>query len=286
MKKTFVFGNNEHIVSIPDKKENVSYLIKEAAEFTKIAPNRIRLYFLQGKSEIVVQNQYESIESIKADRFIVKDSGPQFSFMVNDLFEYIPPLLIWMGFLLFIKPECNNWIKIATCMWMFHFSKRSFEAVFVHTYSHKTIPVFSVMDNSCFKNCIYYWIFAFLISYSIISNREKVQITNLKIIYIVLFIVSELLNFYCHIKLRLLRPNGSLKHYCPRGFLFDQITAPNYTFEIFSWIFFFLFTNSIFVLIFAFCGGFQMFLWADEKRKRLSINYKEVEGRGRILPFL
>lgn len=285
MIKTIVYRDHEETLTIPDKNEEVSYLVKEASRITKISPTRIRLYYVHDNNEIVIQNQHELIEMIQANRFVVKDSGPQFSFMINDLFEYIPPLFIWIGFLLCIKPENNNYIKIATCMWMFHYIKRSFEAVFIHTYSHKTIPIFSVMDNSCFKNCIYYWFFAFLISYSVLSGKKNIQVKNMKIIFIILFIVSELLNFYCHLKLRLLRPKGSLKHYCPRGFLFDHITAPNYTFEILSWIFFYLFTNCISVLIFAFCGGFQMFLWADEKRKRLSVNYKEVQNRGRILPF-
>ena len=267
------------------KDSQTEDIFKESARFSKINIDRIRLYIEKNGSKIPLP-KYQPVSEIPSNSIIIVDSGPQFSFMINDLFEYIPPIFIWIQTLFFIQPKLNKYINTATLMWQFHFTKRSLEAVFVHTYSQKTLPIFSLLDNSCFKNCIYYWTFAVLISFSVIKRWNfQVRYPELQNAGIWLFIISEILNGYCHIRLRFLRPKGSLGHYLPTGFLFNQITCPNYTFEILAWIGFGLFTQSIFSFLFPLCGGAQMLLWADEKRKKLATKYPEVMKRGRITPF-
>lgn len=276
-----------------DQKQNVDIsensqteaLLKEAERFSKVKAARIRMYFMKNGTKIPIQ-MHQSVEIIDSKEILVVDSGPQFSFMINDLFEYIPPIFIWFAFTAICKVEFNFYMKAATYMWVFHFAKRSFEAVFVHTYSQTTLPIFSLLDNSCFKNCIYYWTFAVLISYFVCRNYSYVSQTPiLQYIGIVIYIISEILNGYSHLRLRNLRPKGSLDHYLPTGFLFDQITCPNYTFEILSWIGFGIFTQHFVSFLFPLCGGVQMFYWADEKRKKLAVKYPEVMKRGRITPF-
>ena len=165
--------------------------------------------------------------------------------------------------------------------------KRSFEVVFVHTYSHKTIPIFSIMDNSTFKNCLYYWIFAIVISVNVVRNSQKYLTLNSEVqdVGLAMWIASELLNGYSHLQLRKLRSKGSLGHFLPRGFLFNTITCPNYTFEILSWVGFTMYVQTYTAALFPVCGGVQMLLWADEKRKRLATKWPEVMHRGRITPF-
>jgi very-long-chain enoyl-CoA reductase len=43
-----------------------------------------------------------------------------------------------------------------------HYAKRILETIFVHHFSHATMPL-----SNLFKNCTYYWCFAALMSYFI-----------------------------------------------------------------------------------------------------------------------
>lgn len=284
MNYELIYNNDKKDVTVP-KNGFTEDLLKEATIMTKIDISRIRLYYNYKGKRIPLQ-AHQQLNVTPSQSFTVVDSGPQFSFMVNDLFEYIPPIFIWFGILSLFHSVLTEYIQISTVMWVLHYAKRSFEAVFVHTYSQKTLPIFSILDNSCFKNCIYYWCFAFMISISVCERADyvsKYPLTQNAGISIWLF--SELLNGYCHLRLRQLRPKGSLDHYLPTGFLFNSITAPNYTFEILSWLGFALFTQTWISFVFPIVGGVQMFYWADEKRKKLGARYPQVLKRGRITPF-
>lgn len=85
-------------------------------------------------------------------------------------------------------------------------------------------------------------------------------------ILIVLFIVFELGNLYCHIVLRNLRinPDGSLnkERKIPKGLFFDLVVCPNYSFEILAWLTFVYLSGSYFALLFIAAGGSIMYIWA------------------------
>ncbi|EFO63975.1 Synaptic glycoprotein SC2 [Giardia lamblia P15] len=247
----------------------------------------------------------------------IKDIGPQFSYRGVFLLEYIGPLVIWVVVAMNTKMK-TSFTNLATVMWVFHYVKRLFETLFVHTFSNKTMPL-----RNLIKNCIYYWGFASAISWTILQSnvrinmsiREKVgewedllhafqdtkdythilqlskSISNhllyeVTIMPAALFFVSELSNLYCHLKLRYLRPPGSREHFLPRGLLFDRITCPNYTTEILSWMFFAMFTRSWVCAVFNVCGAVQMYIWARQKRARLAHQFPEVRKRFCIFPFL
>jgi very-long-chain enoyl-CoA reductase len=178
-------------------------------------------------------------------------------------------------------------MDITFTMWILHYAKRSFEALFVHKYSQATLPIFSLKDNSGLKNCLYYWGFAVAQTLMVCktsqisrSLNERLQNAGLGI-----FLVSEILNGYCHWALRRLRPKGSVGHFLPKGFLFNRITCPNYTFEILSWIGFAMVAQTVVSVLFPIVGGVQMWIWADEKRKKMALQWPEVAKRGRITPF-
>lgn len=50
--------------------------------------------------------------------------------------------------------------RVAAACWTLHYVKRLYETVFVHRFSHSTMPIMNL-----FKNCSYYWGFAFYIGY-------------------------------------------------------------------------------------------------------------------------
>ena len=50
--------------------------------------------------------------------------------------------------------------SIAAGCWTLHYVKRLLETLFVHRFSHATMPIMNL-----FKNCAYYWGFAFYVGY-------------------------------------------------------------------------------------------------------------------------
>lgn len=51
-------------------------------------------------------------------------------------------------------------LRVAACCWSFHYIKRVLETLFVHRFSHNTMPIMNL-----FKNCSYYWGFTAFVSY-------------------------------------------------------------------------------------------------------------------------
>ncbi len=105
-----------------------------------------------------------------------------------------------------------------------------------------------------------------------------------------IFIVSEIGNLICHIMLSNLRTReGSKERPIPKGFLFELVACPNYTFEVFAWVGFSIMTNLCMSWIFAFVGLYQMAAWANDKHKGYIKDhgdaYKKL-GRKRIIPFI
>lgn len=57
-------------------------------------------------------------------------------------------------------------ISLGAACWSFHYAKRILETIFVHRFSHSTMPMFNL-----FKNCGYYWGFTAFVSYFV--NHPK-----------------------------------------------------------------------------------------------------------------
>jgi very-long-chain enoyl-CoA reductase len=217
--------------------------------------------------------------------FIITDSGPQVSLTVSCLLEYGLPIVLWLIILFLIRPEFNEYVKLTTLMWILHFTKRVLEVLFVHSFSMATRPLFLIKGSSAFKSCVYYWAFAGAMALNTVWVADRHNTSGQREVALSIWCISELLNGYCHLALKKLRPKGSREYFCPKGFLFDNIVAPNYTFEILAWVGFALYSQTVVSVVFPIVGGIQMFLWADEKRKKLALQFPVVESRGRILPF-
>lgn len=52
------------------------------------------------------------------------------------------------------------YFRVAAYCWSFHYAKRILETLFVHRFSHNTMPIMNL-----FKNCSYYWGFTAFVSY-------------------------------------------------------------------------------------------------------------------------
>ena len=133
----------------------------------------------------------------------VKDLGPQIGYRTVFLAEYLGPLTIWWIVYVFSKPIYsfyNNYYdpstprlptqSLATLLWTVHYGKRLLESVFVHKFSHATMPLFNL-----FKNCIYYWGFAFLIAYICLHPDYTPPPFMFQVIGTCIFCVCETCNF-------------------------------------------------------------------------------------------
>lgn len=230
-------------------------------------------------------------------KIFFKDLGPQVGWATVFLTEYAGPLVIYLIF--YLRPSIiygdkpakyHDVVNYACAAWTFHYGKRLLETIFVHRFSHATMPL-----RNIFKNSIYYWGFAAYVAYYINHPLyTRPSYGNLQI-YLGLagFIFNELGNFSIHLALRNLRPAGSKVRLIPYPtsnpftILFNFVSCPNYTYEIGSWISFSIMTQSLPALFFTIAGAYQMIIWALGKHKNYRKEFdKYPKGRKSIIPFV
>eukprot|EP00898_Chlorokybus_atmophyticus_P001169 jgi/Chlat1/2052/Chrsp17S02518 len=231
----------------------------------------------------------------KGGTVVFKDLGPQVGWSTVFFWEYFGPLVIFLSFWLFrhriyahkqARPlhEAQT-LGVLYCA--LHYAKRILETLFLHRFSHGTMPLFNL-----FKNCGYYWAFSAYIAYFLVhplyTPVPKAQIY----IGFALALLSQASNLYCHLILANLRPPGSKEYKIPRGFLFEYVTCANYTTEIYGWLGFNIATQTLSGYLFMLAGAAQMVAWAQAKHSRLRKTFDGKEGRPRyprrwvILPLL
>lgn len=232
-----------------------------------------------------------------------KNLGPQIGYRTVFYVEYFGPMLFVglfagcrMGLLgsdlqrtVFgdkANVEMNSVALTCIYCWMAHFLKREFETAFVHKFSRPTMPL-----SNLFKNCTYYWLFGAFIGHPLCSPKFALEAANpLVQAGLAIFVVSELGNLYCHIKLGSMRPaEGSKKRDIPKGFMFDLVACPNYFFEVMSWVGFSAMTQLPASYLFTAAGLYQMSEWAlkkhSEYKKTYGKEYTDLKRKA-ILPFI
>ena len=224
---------------------------------------------------------------------VFKDLGPQIGYQLVFFWEYFGPLVIFPLFYFFRReiypasalpaggalPPAHLAQTVATAFWVGHYAKRLLETFFVHSFSHATMPL-----SNLFKNCAYYWGFAAAVSY-FVNHPLYTPPVREDLIWggLVLGVLSQLSNLYCHIILRRLRGDGKAggdgAYQIPRGFLFEWVTCANYTTEVFSWFAFNVISQTLLGYAFMLAGALQMSLWAIAKHKRLRTLFDGKDGR-------
>ena len=227
-----------------------------------------------------------------------KDLGIQLGWSTVFLCEYAGPLVVYLLFYLFpfafydsipAKPILPV-VNIAAICWSFHYLKRIYETIFVHRFSHSTMPI-----RNLFKNCSYYWGAAAFVSY--FTNHPLYTppcYGNLQIYSgLFLFLLCEVGNYSSHAALRDLRPPGSKERRIPYPtsdpftFLFKFVSCPNYTYETGAWLGFAIMTQSLPALLFMVAGFYQMAVWGIGKHRRYLKEFKDYpRSRKAIVPFL
>nr|XP_033780281.1 very-long-chain enoyl-CoA reductase isoform X1 [Geotrypetes seraphini] len=232
--------------------------------------------------------------------FYFRDLGAQISWVTVFLTEYAGPLLIYLLFYFrvpfiygpkydFISSK-HSVVHLACICHSFHYVKRLLETLFVHRFSHGTMPL-----RNIFKNCTYYWGFAAWMAYYInhplytppMYGDRQVRLA------LIIFLFCQLGNFSIHIALRNLRPAGSKTRKIPFPtknpftWLFLLVSCPNYTYEVGSWLGFAIMTQCLPVALFTLVGFIQMTIWAKGKHRSYLKEFRDYPPlRSPIIPFL
>lgn len=234
---------------------------------------------------------------------VVKDLGPQISWRLVFIVEYIGPLLIHPA-IYYLRdyiyplpsltandnPAPSELQTLTMILCVAHFLKRELETLFVHRFSSATMPASNIVRNSG-----YYWALAGLNMaywiYSPDSNSQQVHDVDVSKdpalnAGLTLFFVGEALNLYTHIVLANLRPKGTTTRGIPEGFSFTWVTCPNYLWEIVAWIGIALVGKSSSTYIFLAVAVYMMgsWGWKKEKRYRKEFGDKYKKKRFAIIP--
>uniref|UniRef100_A0A8K9UYR9 Trans-2,3-enoyl-CoA reductase-like 2a n=1 Tax=Oncorhynchus mykiss TaxID=8022 RepID=A0A8K9UYR9_ONCMY len=230
-----------------------------------------------------------------------KDLGPQVGWTMVFLAEYLGPLFIYLLFY-FRAPYIYSHqdvftsspysvVTLACACHTCHYIKRLIEAIFVHRFSHGTMPLRTIV-----RNCVYYWAFsawlAFYINHPLYTPPSY---GDMQVNYaLAIFVLCELGNFSIHVALNNLKAEGGPK--CrrfphptknPFTWLFFFVSCPNYTYEVGAWASFSVMTQCLPVALFTFLAFIQMTIWAKGKHKTYSREFKDYPHlRMPIIPLL
>ncbi|KAG5320607.1 TECR reductase, partial [Acromyrmex heyeri] len=241
----------------------------------------------------------ETIKSLSlktGGKLYYKDLGPQIGWKTVFLLEYAGPLVVYLWlyqrpWLFYGNVNTSNFHYIAKCAagaWSIHYVKRLLETIFVHRFSHATMPL-----HNLFKNCSYYWLFAMYVAYH--TNHPLYTAPSKFQFHIgsIIFVLCELGNLSIHIALRNLRPPGTTVRKVPMPTknpftaLFLLVSCPNYTYEIGSWIGFTVMTSCLPAGLFTLAGAYQMTVWALGKHKAYKKEFSHYpKNRKAIIPFI
>ena len=175
----------------------------------------------------------------------LKNLGKQISWKTVFLVEYAGPLIIFPLLCFASKSKGHDSLQ-SILFWMviIHFVKRELETVFVHVFSHATMPFKRVFINS-----LHYWIFcAAMIGIELFFFWKNPGYSTTTIWALVgLWGISEFMNLMCHIttsRIRTAPGATNTTRGIPRGWGFDLVSSANYFWEIMGWLAFALLSRT------------------------------------------
>ncbi|XP_013783850.1 very-long-chain enoyl-CoA reductase-like [Limulus polyphemus] len=224
---------------------------------TKLYPERQALRVDPKGKSLPDETTLETL-SLKDEKVLfLKDLGPQIGWKTVFLWEYTGPLVLYL--VTYLRPALlygveaasvpkHTVVHLAAMCWSIHYCKRIIETLFVHRFSHGTMPI-----KNLFKNCSYYWLFGLYIGYYINHPLYMPPMFGDLQMYLGLagFIKNELGNLSIHLALKNLRPPGTKVRKVPVPtsnpftHLFNFVSCPNYTYEVMSWVCFTIMTQCL-----------------------------------------
>ncbi|EIW57495.1 trans-2-enoyl-CoA reductase (NADPH) TSC13 [Trametes versicolor FP-101664 SS1] len=257
------------------------------AKHPKFHPSRQKLTLKGEKKALEDGTSLKDAGVVDGAEVTVKDLGPQIGWKTVFLIEYVGPLiihpLVYHFPTVFYGGHVQHSVlqKYVYAAVMLHFFKRELETLFVHRFSHGTMPFTNVFKNSAH----YHLLSGALLAYSVYSPsfaatspyiRGTIR-ENPTFLWasLAVWLFAELSNLHNHIALRNLRPAGSTARAIPRGYGFALVSCPNYFFETVGWTVIAVMTGSYAAWLFLVVSTYQMVVWAIKKHK----NYKKEFGK-------
>ncbi|NXV59313.1 TECR reductase, partial [Molothrus ater] len=224
-----------------------------------------------------------------------RDLGAQISWVTVFLTEYAGPLLIYLLFYFRVPflygprydftASRHRVVHLACCCHSFHYVKRLLETLFVHRFSHGTMPL-----RNIFKNCTYYWGFAAWMAYYINHplytppGECHLSLSPVCHCHCHLCVTVTCVSPVCHCSKTRKIPYPTRN---PFTWLFLLVSCPNYTYEVGSWIGFTIMTQCLPVALFSLVGFVQMAIWAQGKHRSYLREFRDYPPlRSPIIPFL
>ncbi|XP_024136204.1 very-long-chain enoyl-CoA reductase [Oryzias melastigma] len=229
-----------------------------------------------------------------------KDLGPQLGWTTVFFAENIGPLLIYLLFYFRVPyiysdsyaftSSPHKVVTTACVCHTFHYLKRLIETIFVHRFSHGSMPLRTIV-----KNCLYYWGFSAWLAYYINHPLyTPPSYGELQVHYaMLLFVICELGNFSIHLSLSHLRGDRCrgrrfpVPSKNPFTWLFFLVSCPNHTYEVGTWVSFSIMTQCLPVAVFTLLGFIQMTIWAKGKHRAYNREFKDYPAvRVAIIPLI
>jgi len=179
-------------------------------------------------------------------------------------------------------------VGLSCALWSLHFVRRSWESAFVHRYSKPSIG-----PGDYLTEYVYYWGFGAWIAWSVTSSAKRSPLVSLQLLGLALFVLAEIGNASAHRTLRDLRAPGGRDRQIPRGFLFQRLSCPHYSFEILSWLGFNLVTQTWAGVAFMLVGAGILGAWAHTRHVAYRKEFDGRDGRAQypeqrraLIPFV
>ncbi|KAG1738438.1 3-oxo-5-alpha-steroid 4-dehydrogenase-domain-containing protein [Suillus paluster] len=271
-----------------------------AKKYPKFHLDRQKITLKDSKNLLTDDVTLKDAGVVEGGELSVKDLGAQVSWKTVFLVEYAGPMLIHPAIYYFPEifyggPVQHSMLqRYVLTFVMLHFAKRELETLFVHRFSHATMPF-----KNIFKNSAHYHLGSGLaLAYSIYSPVYGATSPYIRgtarnnPMYIqagaAIWLFSEISNLITHIKLRTLRPAGSRKRAIPQGYGFNLVSFPNYFFEFLGWLVIAALTGSYAAWIFLAVSTSQMYVWAVKKHRayRKEFGSEYPRDRKAMFPFL
>ncbi|KAG6848538.1 hypothetical protein H0H93_016158 [Arthromyces matolae] len=249
--------------------------------------SRQKLTLKTDKANLEDSKKVTDLVGEKGGELLIKDLGPQISWRTVFLIEYAGPLFIhpliyyfprvWYG----QDVQHSELQKYVYAFVMLHFLKRELETIFVHRFSHGTMPFRNVFKNSAHYHLLSGLALAFdVYRPKFAANSSYIAGTirsNESFLWIMtgIWAFAQLSNLHTHLTLRSLRPANTRVRSIPHGYGFSLMSCPNYFFETLGWTVVTAMTGSIAAAVFLAVSTTQMALWAIKKHK----NYKKEFGK-------
>ncbi|EKM57802.1 uncharacterized protein PHACADRAFT_89473 [Phanerochaete carnosa HHB-10118-sp] len=286
-------GKSADVVTVADVKRAFT------AKYPNFYPSRQKLSLKGESKSLPDEATLSSIGLSDGGELAVKDLGPQISWTTVFVIEYLGPLVVHP--LMYHVPKLfygqdvqhSSLQKYVYGMVMAHFLKREYESVFVHRYSHGTMPFAYVFRNSFHYHilggvtlayAVYSPTYSAASSYILDTIRDNPMFLKA---CAAVWLWAEVSNLKTHLILRDLRPAGTKKRAVPYGYGFNMITCPNYFFEIIGWFIVCAMTGSYAAWVFLIAGSYMMAIWAIKKHKNYKKEFgKDYPKRYKMIPFV